>query len=64
MKTEEFNKQLNEIDNLVLIEKAKISLSRLCETGGKSFTMSVPVRLEDTDVILSEIIKRFEKIIS
>mgnify|MGYP000290573016 CR=1 FL=1 len=63
MKTKEFNDKLSQIDDLVLVEKAKTSLSRLCETGGKSFTMRVPVTLEDTDIILSEVIKRFEQLV-
>ena len=63
MKTAEFNKQLKQIDDLVLVEKAQKALSELCKTGGKSFTMRVPVTLEDTDIILSEIITRFEQLV-
>jgi hypothetical protein len=35
-------------------------VSKMCKTGGKAFTMSVPVRLNyDTDVVLSALINRF-----
>lgn len=60
MTYEEFQKQLEAIPNLELAEKAQSALSKLCSTGGSSFTMTVPPRLDDTDMILSELIKRFE----
>jgi len=59
MTHEEFQNQKRAIPNLELAEKACSAVIKLCETGGKSFTMSVPVRLDDTDVILSEVIRRF-----
>ena len=40
-------------------EMAKEVLSKLCSTGGQSFIMTVPPRIDDTDIILSELIKRF-----
>ena len=43
-----------------LCDLAQKALSKLCETGGRSFVMTVPPRLDDTDIILSEIIRRFE----
>ncbi len=60
MTHEEFKTQLEAIPNLELAEKAQSALSKLCSTGGQSFTMTVPPRLDDTDMILSEVIKRFE----
>jgi hypothetical protein len=60
MTHEEFKKQLEAIPNLELAEKAQSALSKLCSTGGASFTMTVPPRVDDTDMILSELIKRFE----
>lgn len=55
------NKQLDSItdENLVII--AKKILDKLCETGGNSFTMSVPEQVYDTDTIFNELIKRFDK---
>lgn len=47
-----------------LIEEAKKQLSKLCETGGRSFTMRVPVDFnKDTDMIIGEVIWRFERIL-
>jgi hypothetical protein len=61
MTHEEFQQKLSEISDTTLIEKAHLVLDSLCKTGAKSFTMTVPVRIDDTDIILSEIISRFEK---
>jgi len=54
----EFQNQIEEISNTELAEKAQSILSKLCSTGGQSFTMTVPPRIDDTDIILSEVIKR------
>jgi hypothetical protein len=62
MTHEEFRKQLKEVPNLELAEKAQSVLSKLCSTGGRSFIMTVPPRLDDTDIVLSELISRFESI--
>ena len=59
MKHEEFKEKLEAIPNLELAEMAEKALSKLCSTGGQSFTMTVPPRLNDTDMLLSEVIKRF-----
>lgn len=60
MTHEEFQSKLEAIPNLELAEMAQKALSKLCSTGGKSFTMTVPPRLDDTDMVLSEVIRRFE----
>lgn len=60
MTHEKFQQQLRDISNLELTEKAQSILSKLCSTGGKSFTMTVPPRLDDSDMILSELIERFK----
>ena len=57
---EEFKTKLEAISNLELAEMVQKELSKLCSTGGQSFTMSIPPRLDDTDMALSEVIKRFE----
>lgn len=61
MTHEQFQNKLSDIPNLNLAEKAQSALSKLCRTGGNSFTMTVPPTLDDTDVIFSEVIKRFEQ---
>lgn len=61
IKNDDFKvQQCEDIPNLELAEKAQSALSKLRSTGGRSFTMTVPPRLDDTDMILSEVIKRFE----
>ena len=60
MNHEEFKEKLEAIPNLELAEMAQKALSKLCSTCGSSFTMTAPRRLDDTDMVLSEVIKRFE----
>ena len=60
MTHKEFKAKIEAIPNLELAEKAQSALSKLCSTGGQIFTMTVPPRLDDTDIILLEVIKRFE----
>lgn len=35
-------------------------LSKLCKTGGKSLTMTVPPKEDDTDMLISELLNRFK----
>lgn len=60
MTTIELHTKLESLSNVELIEKASEELSKLCKTGGKSFTMRVPVNENDTDMIFSELIRRFK----
>ena len=43
-----------------LVQRSNKEIERLCKTGGKSFTISIPVRVTDSDIILSEVIRRLE----
>ena len=61
MNTEEFDKRRSEISDDELIILVDEQINKLCETGGKSFTMSVPVKITDTDMLLCEIVKRFRE---
>lgn len=60
MTHEELQEKVKAIPDQELAEMARKELSKLCSTGGQSFTMTVPPRVDDTDIILSEVIKRFE----
>ena len=60
MTPEEFQEKAKAIPDQELVEMAQKALSKLCSTGGQSFTMTVPPRVDDADIILSEVIKRFE----
>lgn len=44
-----------------LVEIADRELSKLCKTGARSFIMTVPPKVEDTDMIFGELIERFKK---
>ena len=62
MTHEELQNKIHTMSDRKLIEEATIQLDKLCVTGGKSFTMNVPPRVTDTDLILSEVIRRFESL--
>lgn len=47
-----------------LLEKCDNELSKLCKTGGKSIHMSVPPDINDTDMLLSEALRRLESLTS
>ena len=60
MTREEFEAQQQAIPDDKLVEMAQNALSKLCETGGRSLIMTVPPRVDDTDMIISELIRRFK----
>ena len=64
MKTEDFNKELQSISNEKLIVMVRKEISKLASSGGRTHTMTVPPRIDDTDIILSEIARRFEMSLS
>jgi hypothetical protein len=64
MKTEEFQKRQAEMSNEELIERAEKEVSELARTYGKSLRMCIPPMITDTDIILSELIRRFRNGIS
>ena len=47
-----------------LIKKVKHQIFQLARTGGKSHIMCVPPETTDTDMLLSELVKRFEKLLT
>lgn len=64
MTTEQLNLELSSISDNDLANLATDYILDLCKTGCKSFTMSVPVRSKDTDIIFCELISRFKKLTS
>lgn len=65
MKTaEEFNNELKAIPNSDLCRTADEIISKLCASGGKSFTMTLPPRIDDSDIVLSEVVRRLQVITS
>lgn len=61
-KTEEFNKKQREMSNEELIERVEKEVNSLAKTYGKSHTMCIPPMITDTDMLLSELIRRFKRI--
>lgn len=60
MTIEQFEEKQASMSDEELIERANNHLDKLCKTYGKSFTMSIPVNVQDTDMIFSELIKRYK----
>ena len=60
MTTEQFEQKQREMTNEELYNLVQEQLSKLCKTGGKSLTMSVPTRVEDFDMLVSELLRRFK----
>lgn len=54
----------SEMQDSLLIYLANKEIDKLCKTGGRSFRMSIPVKIDDTDMILSELVRRFEKLVN
>ena len=64
MTTKEFKEKQSAMSDKELIELASKQVSELAKTGGKSHTMCVPPKNTDTDMVLSELIKRFNRAIT
>lgn len=60
MTIEELHQKQAEMSNKELIELAKKQVSELARTGGRSHKMCVPPMITDTDMLFSELIRRFE----
>ena len=60
MTIEQFKEKQKAMSDEELIERANNHLDKLCKTYGKSFTMSIPVSIQDTDMIFLELIKRYK----
>jgi len=61
------SKKLNELQESIpdeaLIKEAEKQIFELARTGGKSHKMCVPPMPDDTDMILSELVRRYKKAI-
>ena len=62
MTHEEFQEKIKNIPDQDLIKKADEALTKLCKTGARSFKMTVPPRIDDTDIVFAEVINRFKNI--
>lgn len=64
MNTEEFAERLAAISDKELISIADQILGKLCKTGGRSFVMTVPPMITDTDIVFAQVLKRFERLLN
>jgi hypothetical protein len=60
MTVERLKELQSEMSNETLIKEVERQITELARTGGKSHRMCVPPMPEDTDMILSELVKRFK----
>lgn len=60
MNQQEFEEKRKAIPNTELWEMAEKQLNDLCKTGAATFTMTVPPKITDTDMVFSEVISRFK----
>jgi hypothetical protein len=61
MTVKEFREDQAAMPDQELLTLVKADLSKLCITGGKSIHMSVPPRPTDTDMLIVELIRRYEE---
>lgn len=59
MTSEELKELQSKMPNDILIEKVEHQISELAMTGGRSHVMCVPPEITDTDMLLSEMVRRF-----
>jgi hypothetical protein len=60
MTIEQFEKKQADIPDNQLIELVEKQISELAKTGGRSHKMCVPPQITDTDMLLSELVRRFK----
>ena len=61
MTVEQLIAKQESMSNEALVGFAEEQVSKLAETRGRSHTMCVPPEITDTDMLFSELIKRFKK---
>lgn len=61
IKTELFEEKQQAMSDNELIELVQKEISKLAKKRGKSHTMCVPPMITDTDMLLSEMVRRFKE---
>lgn len=54
-------KKQQEMSNEELAEKVDKAVSDMCKSGVKTFRMSIPPSVNDTDMLISELVRRFKE---
>lgn len=55
-----FREEQQLMTNKELADLVSKEVTKMCRTGGKSFTMRVPANVKDTDMLISELVRRFK----
>lgn len=63
MTEEQFRQKQADMPANELIQKARDMVCKLAETYGKSHKMSIPPDVDDTDMLLMEVIDRYEQLL-
>ena len=61
MTTEKFEEDQANMRDGTLVKLVEDKLRLLCKTGGKSLTMTVPPRIDDFDMLVCELIRRYKQ---
>lgn len=61
MTTDKFEEDQANMRDGTLVKLVEDKLRLLCKTGGKSLTMSVPPRIDDFDMLVCELIRRYKQ---
>ena len=61
MTIETFEENQADMYDRELLKLVEDKLSLLCKTGGKSLTMTVPPRIDDFDMLVCELIRRYKQ---
>jgi len=61
MTTDKFEEDQANMRDGTLVKLVEDKLRLLCKTGGKSLTMTVPPRIDDFDMLVCELIRRYKQ---
>ena len=63
MTQEHFETKQAEVSDTELINTIETKLSKLCKTGGRSLSMSIPPQVSDIDMAICELIRRYKQLL-
>ena len=63
MTEKQFKTKQAKVSDTELMETIETKLSKLCKTGGRSLSMSVPPQVSDIDMAICELIRRYKQLI-
>lgn len=61
---EQFKQKQSDMTDEDLIKLVEDEISHMAQSGGRSHTMCVPPKITDTDMLLSEMLRRFKSLIT